>query len=365
MTKVVGVVVWAIVAAHGAAVTVGADEPEAHSGELQLNWFPIVYYTPETSVAGGAGVVVTRRKAAQAKGSRPDSLQAFLVYTAKSQSFVRLNPEVYLHNGRTRLDLALTYQNMPTSYFGVGNPAGLDRDEADALEEEYTNRRFALSGTALFTVTGALRAGASARFATDSLRDVEPGGDLAGGIVRGWAGGDVAGLGPMLEWDSRDAVFAPAAGAWYRVWMRAHRDVLGSDYAFEHYALDLRRYYTIRVGHVLALQAAAESLRGDVPFYELAALPLRGLYQGVFVDRMAASLQAEWRFPARGRFGATVFAGVGGVGKTVADVNPVDLWAAGAGVRYLLNRAERITLRLDVGVSPLGVFPYFMVMEAF
>ncbi len=261
--------------------------------------------------------------------------------------------------------LALMHPDMPTLYFGVGNPAGLDRDEVDALEEEYTNRCFALEGTALFTVTGALRAGAAARFAADSLHDVQPGGDLAAGGVRGFAGGDVVGLGPALEWDGRDAAFAPAAGAWYRAWMRAHRDSLGSDYGFEHYALDLRRYLTVRPGHVLGLQVAADTVRGDVPFYELPSLPLRGLYQGVFVDRTAASFQAEWRFPARGRFAAAVFAGVGGVGDTLADVKPVDLWAAGAGVRYILNRAERITLRLDVGVSPLGVFPYFMVMEAF
>ncbi len=352
-------------AAGGAAVGAGAEEPRVSSSTLQLNWFPVVYYTPETSVAGGAGVVLTRRKAGKGEGSRPDSLQAFLVYTAKNQSFVRLNPELYLDGERIRVDLGLTYVNMPTSYFGIGNPAGLNRDEVDALEEEYTNRRFALSGTALFTVMGALRLGANARFATDSLRDVEPGGELAAGTVRGSAGGEVVGLGPALEWDSRDAAFAPAAGAWYRAWMRAHRDSLGSDYTFQHYGVDLRRYYTVRSGHVLAVQVAAEAVRGDVPFYELAAPPLRGLYQGVFVDRTAASLQAEWRFPAKGRFGAAVFAGVGGVGKRLADVNPVDLWAAGGGVRYLLNRAERITLRLDVGVSRLGVFPYFMVMEAF
>lgn len=352
-------------AAGGAAAETGGEEPQAHASRLQLNWFPIVYYTPETSVAGGAGLVVTRRKAGEAEGARPDSLQAFFVYTAKNQSFVRLNPEVYLQDGRIRLDLALMHVDMPTSYFGIGNPAGLDQDEVDALEEEYTNRRFALEGTALFTLTGALRAGATMRFAADSLYDVQAGGDLAGGAVRGSAGGDVVGLGPALEWDSRDAAFAPAGGAWYRAWMRAHRDALGSDYGFEHYALDLRRYYTVRPGHVLALQVAADTVRGDVPFYELPSPPLRGLYQGVFVDRTAASFQAEWRFPARGRFAAAVFAGVGGVGDTLADVKPVDLWAAGAGVRYILNRAERITLRLDVGVSPLGVFPYFMVMEAF
>jgi len=360
-------VVLAVVmaAAGGAPVKAGAEQPHSHSSALQVNWFPVVYYTPETSVAGGAGVVVTRRKACKVAGSRPDSLQAFLVYTAKNQSFVRLNPELYLDGDRIRLDLGLTYVDMPTSYFGIGNPAGLDRDEVDALEEEYTNRRFAVEFTGLVTVTGALRAGANARFATDSLRDLEPGGELAAGKVRGVTGGEVVGLGPALEWDTRDAAFAPAAGAWYRAGMRTHRDFLGSDYAFEHYQVDLRRYLTVRPGHVLAFQVAASAVRGDVPFYELPSPPLRGLYQDVFVDRSAASLQAEWRFPAQGRFGAAVFAGVGGVGKNLGDVNPVELWAAGAGVRYVLNRAERITLRLDVGVSPLGVFPYFMVMEAF
>lgn len=101
------------------------------------------------------------------------------------------------------------------------------------------------------------------------------------------------GLGPALEWDSRDAAFAPAASAWYRAWMRAHRGSLGSDYGFEHYALDLRRYLTVRPSHVLALQVAADTVRGDVPFYELPSPPLRGFYQGVFVDHAAAAFQPK------------------------------------------------------------------------
>lgn len=347
----------------GAQTAGGEAQPSPRTP--QLTWFPIVYYTPETSVAGGGGAVLTWRRGVRGEASRPDSLQAYLVYTAKQQSFLRLNPEVYLGNGRFRLEAALTHINMPTSYFGIGNPPGLNRDEVDVKEEEYTSQRFALAAAALVSVAGPVRVGVGGRFARDRLRDVEAAGELAMGGVLGAAGGDVVGLGPVVEWDSRDSTFAPSAGAWYRAWARVHRGEVGSDFRFELYGLDVRRYFSVGGGQVVAVQAGAEAVRGRAPYYELPSPPLRGLYQGVFVDRAQLSAQAEWRMRPRGRWGAAVFAGFAGTGRKLRDVNPTDLWAAGAGVRYLLNPAERITLRLDVGVSPLGVFPYFMIMEAF
>lgn len=359
------VMVMLVAGGHPAGGQPPTGEGGVPAGRPKLTWFPIVYYTPETNVAGGGGAVLTWRKDSQDASTRPDSLQAFLVYTAKQQSFLRLNPEVYLQEGRFRLEGALTHIHMPTSYFGIGNPAGMTRDEVDQREEEYTNRRFALEAAALVTVVGALRVGGMMRFARDSLRDIEPGGELSGGTVPGSQGGSVAGVGPVVEWDSRDGTFAPSTGSWLRAWVRTHGRVVGSDFRFEHYGLDLRHYLRVGHGHVVALQAGADTVRGDVPFYELVSPPLRGLYQGVYLDRSHAFLQGEWRLRPRGRWGAAVFAGVGGIGPQLSDVKPTDLWAAGAGVRYLLNPAERITLRLDVGVSPLGVFPYFMIMEAF
>ncbi len=361
---------WTVVAivlsgASAAGAQTGAGEVRVAPASPQMTWFPIVYYTPETSVAAGGGAVLTWRKEGQDGSLRPDSLQAFLVYTAKQQSFLRLNPEVYLRDGRFRVEGALTHIHMPTSYFGIGNPSDLDRDEVDAREEKYTNRRFALEGAALVSVAGPLRVGVVARFARDRLRDLEAGGELAGGGVPGSAGGEVGGVGPVVEWDTRDRTFAPATGSWLRAWVQSHRRALGSDFRFERYGLDLRHYLPVGSGHVLALQAGADTVRGQVPFYQLVSPPLRGLYQGVFVDRAQTFVQGEWRMRPRGRWGAAVFAGAGGTGADLSDIRPAELWAAGAGVRYLLNAREGIALRLDLGVSPLGVFPYFMIMEAF
>ncbi len=39
--------------------------------------------------------------------------------------------------------------------------------------------------------------------------------------------------------------------------------------------------------------------------------------------------------------------------------------AGGAGLRYLLNAREGISLRLDLGVSRGEVRPYFRMLEAF
>lgn len=348
----------------GLAQETDRSDPSRGDPRPRLSWFPIVYYTPETSFAAGAGIILTRRDEDRS-ASRPDSLQLYLVYTAKNQAFVRVNPELYFAGDRGRLDLAASYIDMPTSFFGVGNPPGLDRDDVDLLEEEYANERFVFDASLLYRVVGALRAGATYRFASSRPYDLDPDGRLAAGDVFGAGGGDVSGAGLALEWDTRDEVFSPTRGGWYQASTRFHRDALGSDYDFEHYELDLRHYVPLGSGHVLALQAAIESTRGNVPFFELPTPPLRGLYQEVFLDRHMAAVQGEWRLPLRGRWGASVFAGVADVSDELSGLRPGDLYAGGAGVRYTLDREEGIVVRLDVGVSPWGVFPYLMIMQAF
>ena len=40
-------------------------------------------------------------------------------------------------------------------------------------------------------------------------------------------------------------------------------------------------------------------------------------------------------------------------------------YAAGGVIRYAISRKEKINLRIDLGVSPYGVFPYVLFQEAF
>ncbi|MFC1765367.1 hypothetical protein ACFL6U_25265 [Planctomycetota bacterium] len=158
----------------------------------------------------------------------------------------------------------------------------------------------------------------------------------------GSQGGLVSGLGPVIDWDSRDNVFYPSQGGWYRAWATLYREGLGSDFDFERYNLDLRHYIPLKPGHVLALQGVVAQTQGQVPF------------------------QTEYRFPIGGRFSGAAFAAVGDVVDQWCHLRVEDIkYGAGAGFRYQLDQKEKVNLRFDLGVSQWGVFPYINIMEAF
>jgi hypothetical protein len=97
---------------------------------------------------------------------------------------------------------------------------------------------------------------------------------------------------------------------------------------------------------------------------------MRGLYENVFIDKNAAAVRAEYRFPLTflpgERWGGAVFGAVGDAFPDATTLEDIDLKVAGgAGLRFALNKTEKINVRLDIGVSRYGVFPYVMLQEAF
>jgi hypothetical protein len=93
---------------------------------------------------------------------------------------------------------------------------------------------------------------------------------------------------------------------------------------------------------------------------------MRGLYQGVFKDQNMFTLQTEYRFPIKGCWSGAAFLSCGDAfanDDSIEDINPI--FSGGGGIRYALNKEEKINLRFDLGISPYGFFPYFVIQEAF
>jgi hypothetical protein len=77
-------------------------------------------------------------------------------------------------------------------------------------------------------------------------------------------------------------------------------------------------------------------------------------------------VQAEYRFAIWKSLGGAVFVAVGGVSDRPSDYSLSDLQVTGGlGLRVALDPRERINLRIDFGFSRYGVFPIFVITEAF
>ncbi|MFC1543966.1 BamA/TamA family outer membrane protein, partial [Gemmatimonadota bacterium] len=196
------------------------------------------------------------------------------------------------------------------------------------------------------------------------------GGLLAQGSLAGSEKGTLSGLGVVVQWDTRDNIFAPWTGGYYRLLAMGFGSGLGSTWSFSEVSLDLRRFLNTGGGRVLATQIALWDAAGSVPFFRLAMLGgpllLRGYFEGRYRNRAGAVVQAEYRVPVSRIIGLAGFGGVGDVADRLSDLDATKARVAwGVGLRWSLNPEERQGLRFDFGFGEGSTGFYVTFGEAF
>jgi outer membrane protein assembly factor BamA len=195
-------------------------------------------------------------------------------------------------------------------------------------------------------------------------------GDILKGLVTGSNGGLASGPGYALTWDSRDLVLTPTKGSFVNFSAFYYDKAFGSQYHFNNYSLDARKFIAIREKTTLAMQFYSEFNFGDPPFRMLALVGnnelMRGYYMGRYRDKDYIAGQIEYRFPVYRRFGMTVFGGGGQVAPR-PDSFRIDAFHPdyGFGLRYLYSIENNINIRVDFGFGPHTNGQYITVGEAF
>jgi len=333
--------------------------------------FPVISSSPETSLMLGGLVMyhfrfdhVTHRE--DGAESRRSSFGAVAAYTFKNQIITNLWPNLYVQGETWNIGGSLEGILFPNTLYAVGP------DSAKESEEDYTDRAFILKANVTRQIVSALRAGAHFIGVHSDLRDIEPGGLIDTGAIPGSDGGFAIGVGPRLLWDDRDRDMAPTRGSRLAMLATFHDGVLGSDYDYSSFVLDLRHYVPLPREHVLAVQAYAKLGRGDVPFQNMPPLGgdsrLRGFFAGRYKDKHMFALQTEYRVPVLyWRFGGTVFGGLGNVAGAVDELDLLDpRFAGGFGLRYRLNPDDGVNIRADFAATNEGDFGFYLSLgEAF
>jgi len=332
--------------------------------QIGLLPLPIFFYTPETGFAGGAAVLVFYRADRADRQARPSTVTMDIIYTQKKQIIAEFNPDIYLNKGLYRLTGSIIFIKYPQKFFGIGNST------PDRFEESYSSRAFRVTADAVRRVSAEVSAGVSLFYETRSLSEFRPSGLLEPGTILGSRGGTTVGAGIVVQWDTRDNIFAPTEGRYYQLSVRSSHLKLGSDFDFTRVALDMREYLHMTETTVLAIQALVTLINGSAPFHKLAALGgqsmMRGYYEGRYLDNKLLAGQVEYRIPIFWRFGAVAFAGAGDVASTMSRFNLRDLKPSyGFGIRYVFNPDEKLSLRLDFGFGRNTSGVYITAAEAF
>ena len=291
-----------------------------------VNWFvfPFAFYTPETDYAFGAGGNVNFRVDSL---SDPTSITGSGYYTVNKQYNLGASADIYTNHNKTLFNLSFNYSNVFDYFYGIGPSS------PDISNDEYLQKNI------LFDVKyqrqvfdKRFKIGGEFSYRNMTVLDNEGNPFLLTNSVEGSDGGITSGLGILTSWDSRDNNFYPSTGGYYQFNIIFYSQAFGSDFDFNQYIMDFRRFIGLTKNQVIALQLYYTFDTAFPPFYSLPLLGgstnMRGYIQGRYRDNQYYNLQAEYRVAELvWRFGIVIFGGIGDVapelGKfTIATVKP-------------------------------------------
>jgi hypothetical protein len=174
-----------------------------------------------------------------------------------------------------------------------------------------------------------------------------------------------SGVGPVLEHDSRDNFFTPSRGWYANLEALFYSPDIGSDEKYEIYRARVFGYLPLGKEFVLGGRVDARSSSGDVPFYQLPFVDLRGIPVQRYQDQNTGALEAELRWNVTPRWALVGFTGVGrawGSSSNFSDAE--DVSSVGVGFRYLVARRLGIYMGLDVAKGPEDTAVYIQMGSA-
>jgi hypothetical protein len=163
------------------------------------------------------------------------------------------------------------------------------------------------------------------------------------------------GIGLKAAYDSRDNIFTPNTGisaGITTIFYRVDNEITGSkDYQMTD--ASGKFYWPIFSDIILGWRLHGGFSSGDVPFYALPFIDLRGIpamrYQGENV--LVTELETRWN--VNDRWSLVFFGGLGRTADSLGSFSDgEDRWAGGTGLRYLIARLLGMYTGIDIARGP-------------
>lgn len=326
---------------------------------------PVISRSPETDWTFGAAGTWLFKTSRRDSLLRTSNLQLIGIYTLRNQYVGQLDANIVFPGEKWYLKVHGSASRFPDSFWGVGNYM------PESNKERYTFDQYHFNPILMRMIKPKLFAGLiydfqrfyNVKYTADGIFDQQQ--------LPGRNGSLISGTGITVLLDSRDNLYNAYKGWYVQLISLFYGKMLGSQFTYNQFILDTRKYIKVYRRHIVALQAYFEyNGPGTVPFRNLARMGgperMRGYYSGRFTDRAHVCFQAEYRFPIWWRFGGTAFASLGEVAPSYGKMSINGLkYTYGFGLRFAANRLERINFRFDYGFRKGGGDYYFTVAEAF
>ena len=173
-------------------------------------------------------------------------------------------------------------------------------------------------------------------------------------------------LGIVASYDSRDTIFTPSTGSAAEVRVQVYDDVIGSDFDFTRVRAYWHGFWQAHPSFVLGFRADGRFADGDIPFYMVPFIDLRGIpalrYQGETV--LVGEAEARWAV-YRDRVSLLSFLGVGKAADSISDIGSApSRLAGGFGLRYFLAKKLGMHAGIDFAWGPEDFAWYLQVGQA-
>lgn len=174
-----------------------------------------------------------------------------------------------------------------------------------------------------------------------------------------------SGLGLALEHDSRNNFFTPSRGWKGSVEGMFYSPDIGSDSKYETYRAHAFGFLPAGKEFILGARFDARTVRGDVPFYQLPYIDMRGIPAVRYQDDSMALVEFELRWNFTPRWALVGFAGSGrtwGAANSFSDGETAGSF--GGGFRYLIASRLGMYVGIDVARGPEETAFYIQVGSA-
>jgi len=330
---------------------------------------PSLTYSPETNVVIGVFALYQFKPKKADHLTRPSNLVAYGASSLYKQVTFRLNHSLLLPPADNLFfNGTIEYKRWPEQYFGIGP----DSEEEDLKISDYyiitiDQKAYKNLGNHFFIGPQFKYMNLyGVKFFDTNENEILPPQELIG-----TEGGPFVGIGFGILKDERNSILTPTANYYIEFSSYFYDETIGSSSDFVSFLVDGRKYFDFNTKgkHVLAFHGKAIFTSGNVPFIELARLGgrqiMRGYLEGRFRDKQYLQVQSEYRVNVIGRFGITAFAGFGNVMPRLNEFDPSSLkFAAGAGLRFNINRKDPANVRIDVGFGKNSTGIYVTFGEA-
>lgn len=175
-----------------------------------------------------------------------------------------------------------------------------------------------------------------------------------------------SGLGLSLQYDSRDNPFTPSRGWLGMIEGNFYAEATGSDNDFQSYRGHVYGYLPFASERFVAGgRADMRWANGDIPFYRLPYIDLRGIGSARYQDTRAVTLETELRWNLTARWAVIGFLGAGRTwGRRNDFGDATSQVAKGTGFRYLLARQLGLYAGIDYAWGPEDETFYIQVGSA-